>query len=122
VVTTKNQSFFIRLRFALAGLLYGLRIERSLKFQATVLVLVFIALSVLRPEAVWWALVLLSSCAVFAAELFNTTLEHLIDHLQPAEHSQIRVVKDCAAAAVLVTVLGAIAVGIALAVHLLSRI
>lgn len=121
MVTSKNQSFFVRLRFALAGLLYGLRTEHSLKFQGTVFVLVLIALAVLRPEAVWWALVLLASCAVFAAELFNTTLEHLIDHLHPTVHSQIRVVKDCAAAAVLVTVLGAIAVGIALAVHLLSR-
>ena len=122
MATTKNQSFLSRLRFALAGLLYGLRIERSLRFQAAVFVLVLIALAVLRPEAVWWALVLLASCAVFTAELFNTTLEHLIDHLHPATHSQIRVVKDCAAAAVLVTVFGAIAVGIALAVHLLSRI
>jgi undecaprenol kinase len=120
-VTTKNRSFFIRLRFALAGLRYGLGAERSLRFQASVFVLVLIALLVLHPAPVWWALVLLASSAVFAAELFNTTLEHLIDHLHPAAHSQIRVVKDCAAAAVLVAVLGAIGVGVALAVDLISR-
>ncbi|HUN73548.1 MAG TPA: diacylglycerol kinase [Steroidobacteraceae bacterium] len=121
-MTTKNQPFLIRLRFALHGLLYGLRLERSLRFQAAAFVLVLILLIVLRPPALWWALVLLSSSAVIAAELLNTTLEHLIDHLHPGVHEQIRRVKDCAAAAVLVTVLGAIAVGIALAVHLLSHI
>jgi diacylglycerol kinase (ATP) len=66
----------------------------------------------------WWALVLMASFLVIAAELFNTALEHLADHLHPDEHPQIGRVKDCAAAAVLMTVCGAVAVGIALVVHL----
>jgi undecaprenol kinase len=120
-VTVKNQSFFIRLGFAWAGLRHGLRVEQSLRIQAVAFVLVLLVLAVLRPGPPWWALVLLASSGVFAAELFNTTIEHLIDHLHPEMHPQIRVVKDCAAAAVLVTALGAVAVGIALAVHLLRR-
>ncbi len=120
-MTVKNQSFFDRFGFALAGLRHGLRTERSLKFQALVFVIVIVALAILRPEPLWWALVLLASGGVFAAELFNTTLEHLADHLHPGIHPQIRVAKDCAAAAVLVMVLGALAVGIALAVHLITR-
>jgi undecaprenol kinase len=120
-VIAKNQSFLMRFGFALAGLRHGLRAERSLRFQAIVFVLVIVALAVLRPEPLWWALVLLASGGVFAAELFNTTLEHLADHLHPGAHPQIRAAKDCAAAAVLVMVLGAVAVGVALAVHLLAR-
>ncbi|HTW37188.1 MAG TPA: diacylglycerol kinase [Steroidobacteraceae bacterium] len=117
----KNQSFLARLRFACAGLRHGLRAEHSLRIQAAVFLLVMLALIWLRPETLWWALVLLASSVVFAAELFNTTLEHLADHLHPDMHPQIRVVKDCAAAAVLVAALGALAVGVALAVHLLTR-
>jgi undecaprenol kinase len=75
---------------------------------------------VLRPAAVWWALVLLSSAAVLAAELFNTAIEHLADVLHPEESPGVRIVKDCAAAGVLITVLGALGVGAALLVHLLS--
>ncbi len=120
-MTAKNQPFLSRLGFAWAGLRHGLRVEQSLKIQAAVFVLVILLLAVLRPAPLWWALVLLASSGVFAAELFNTTLEHLIDHLHPGVHAEIRVVKDCAAAAVLVTALGAVAVGIALAVHLLTR-
>jgi len=81
---------------------------------------VVIAMLVLRPGPGWWALVMLASAGVLAAELFNTAIEHLADHLHPEVHPSIRVVKDCAAAAVLVAVLGAVAVGIALAVQLIN--
>ena len=117
----KNQSLLRRFGFALAGFLHAVRTENSLRLQAIVFVLVLVALAVLRPAPLWWAVVLLASAGVLAAELLNTAIETLADHLSPGVHPQIRVVKDCAAAAVLVTVLGAVAVAIALAVHLLHR-
>lgn len=117
----KNQSLPRRFGFALAGLLHAVRTENSVRLQAIVFVLVLVVLAVLRPGPLWWAAVLLASAGVLAAELLNTAIETLADHLSPAIHPQIRVVKDCAAAAVLVTVLGAVAVAIALAVHLLQR-
>ena len=64
---------------------------------------------------------MLASAGVFAAEMFNTAIEHLADHLHPETDPHIRIVKDCAAAAVLVAVLGALAVGLALLIHLLRR-
>jgi len=105
--------------YALAGVLHGLRRERSVRFQAVVLILVLTALAVFRPEPIWWAAVALASAGVLAAELLNTAIETLADHLSPEFHPQVRVVKDCAAAAVLVCVIGALAVAVALAVHLL---
>jgi diacylglycerol kinase len=116
----KNQSFPARLRFALHGLGHALRAERSLRFQAGCFVLLGAALLVLRPPPLWWALLLLAAAGVLAAELFNTAIEHLVDHLHPETHPQIRIVKDCAAAAVLLSVCGALAVGIAFAIHLLQ--
>jgi diacylglycerol kinase (ATP) len=110
----KNQSFAARLRFALAGLRHALGAERSLRTQFAALAAALALLLYLRPSAVWWALVLSISCAVIAAELFNTALERLADHLHPELHAQIRIVKDCAAAAVLVLALGALAVALAL--------
>jgi len=56
---------------------------------------------------------------VLAAELFNTAIELLADELHPHDSPRIRIVKDCAAAAVLVTVLGALIVGAALLLHVL---
>jgi undecaprenol kinase len=117
----KNQSLLRRVGFALAGVMHGLRRERSVRFQVVILVLVFAALAVLRPEPIWWAAVALAGAGVLAAELLNTAVETLADHLSPEFHPQIQVVKDCAAAAVLVCAIGALVVAVALAVHLLHR-
>ena len=107
--------------FAFAGLMHGLRAERSVRFEVVVFVLVGVALAVLRPAPIWWAVAALASAGVLAAELLNTAIEALSDHLSPEFHPQIKIVKDCAAAAVFVSVLGALAVAAALAVHLLHH-
>jgi len=114
----KNRSLAMRLGFAWAGLRLAMRSERSLRTQLLVLAGVLAGLCFLRPAPVWWALVVLVSSAVIAAELFNTALERLADHLHPEQHAQIRAVKDCAAAAVLVLAIGALLVAAALALSL----
>jgi diacylglycerol kinase (ATP) len=60
------------LRFALAGIAHGLRSAHSLRAQALALVAVLIALAVLRPAPLWWAVVLLASSAALAAVLICT--------------------------------------------------
>jgi undecaprenol kinase len=117
----KNQSFFKRLRFALEGLCEGIRAEHSLRFHAAASVCVVIALCIFRPEPIWWALAALACALVIMAELFNTAVEHLIDHLHPQAHPRIGIVKDLAAAAVLISVLGALGIAAAFIVHELKR-
>jgi diacylglycerol kinase (ATP) len=117
--TRKNLPFLSRLRFALAGVVHALRTERSLQTQTLALLLVLLALALLRPAALWWALVILAGSAVLAAELFNTAVERLADHLHPDLHPEIRIVKDCAAGSVLISSTGALGVAIALLVALI---
>lgn len=112
----KNQPFSTRLRFAAAGILYALRTERSLQTQACVLVLSLVVLGLLHPAAVWWAIVLAMGSAVLSAELFNSAVERLADHLHPDLHPEIKLVKDCAAGAVLLCSIGSVGVGVALVV------
>ena len=109
----KNLPFLARLRFALTGFTHAWRNERSFKTQASALLVALIVLVILRPAPMWWALVALSSAGVLGAELFNTAIERLADHLHPEQHPEIGIVKDCAAAAVLVMVAGALGVAIA---------
>ncbi len=116
----KNQSLLRRFGYAVAGLRDAIQSERSLRLQLVALVGVSIALCILRPGAAWTAMVLMACGAVIAAELFNTAIEALADRVQPEPDPAIRIVKDCAAAAVLVTSLAAVAVAIALAVHVMA--
>lgn len=117
----KNLPFAKRLGFALAGLAHAVRGERSLQIQLAVLLGVLAVMAYLRPPALWWALVSLAAALVLAAELFNTAIEHLADHVHPELHPQIRLVKDCAAAAVLCAAVGAVGVAVAFVVELAAH-
>jgi undecaprenol kinase len=109
----KNQPFARRLSFALAGLAGALRTENSFRFHVLATVGVLAVLLWLRPAPLWWAVVAVTIVVVLAAELINTALEHLADHLHPEQHPRIKMVKDCAAAAVLIATIGALAVAAA---------
>lgn len=109
----KNQPFATRLRFALGGIGSTLRSEKSFRIQLAAVVGVLAILLWIRPEPVWWAVAALACGCVLAAELFNTAIEHLADHLHPELHPGIKRVKDCAAGAVLVASLGAVLVALA---------
>lgn len=116
----KNQPFLRRLGFALSGLAAALHSEASFRTHVVAAAAAFAFLGWQRPAPVWWALVVLTIGFVLAAELVNTALEHLVDHLHPDQHPQIGLVKDCAAAAVLVASLSAIGVAVALLLELFS--
>ena len=113
----RNRSFGRRLGCALRGLAFGLRTQSSVRVQALAAALVLLALAALRPEPLWWALVALACAVVLAAELLNTAIERLADELHPHDSDGIRDLKDCAAGAVLLASLAALAVAAALAVH-----
>ena len=48
---------------------------------------------------------------VWMAELFNSAIEKAMDFISTEKHPQIKLVKDLAAAAVLITALAAVIVG-----------
>ncbi|KAB8043929.1 diacylglycerol kinase [Janthinobacterium aquaticum] len=109
----KNQPFYKRLVFALDGIAAALRLESSFRLQCLAALIVIIMLACFRPPMIWWALLLLNCGMVLAAELFNTALEHLIDHVHPTVHPSIKIAKDCAAGAVLLLSVSAVIVFIA---------
>ncbi len=115
---SKNRSFPARLGFALSGIVQGLRSERSLRTQFLAALAVLGLLAWRRPEPLWWALCALATGGVLAAELFNTALERLADHLHPGLHDEVRIAKDCAAGGVLLASLAAVGVAVALLLHL----
>lgn len=115
----KNQPFLQRLGFAFSGMASAFRAERSVRVQVFATAVVLGVLVYVRPAASWWALITLAVVIVLAAELFNTAVEELADHLHPQQHARIKIVKDLAAAAVLAASLGAIGVGVAFVVDVL---
>lgn len=109
----KNQTVIRRLGFALAGIRSAWRTEHSFKTQVAAAIAVLVVLFWLQPAPLWWAVAALTIAFVLAAELFNTAVEGLVDHLHPERHPAIKTVKDCAAGAVLVASIAALGVAAA---------
>lgn len=97
----KNGRFSKRLGYAWAGICEARRREQSFRSQLWFAAAAPIFLLLLQPALVWWALVAVMVALVLAAELFNTALEQLVDHLHPEIHPAMKLAKDCAAGAVL---------------------
>ena len=96
---------------AFAGLRWALKTQRNLRVHAcaTMVVLMFgFWLEISRFE---WLAVLLAAGVVWVAELLTTSLEALADRVSREREEPIRRVKDIAAAAVLMAVSSAAAVG-----------
>lgn len=98
----KNQPFLKRMGFALQGIAAAFRMESSFRMQCMATLIVVSILAWCKPAMIWWALLLLNCGMVLAAELFNTALEQMIDHLHPSLHPSIKIAKDCAAGSVLI--------------------
>jgi diacylglycerol kinase (ATP) len=112
----KNRPFAERLGFAMAGIAAGWRRERSLRTHLIFAIFAAVALVILRPAPVWWALVAVVIAVVIALELVNAAIEASIDLLHPGQHPEVKAIKDMVAGAVLVISIAALAVALALLV------
>jgi len=55
--------------------------------------------------------IIIAMTMVWVAEIFNTAIEKAMDFISKEKHPQIKLVKDLAAAAVLITAISAVIVG-----------
>ncbi len=118
----KNRNFVERLGFAWAGLAAAWRRERSFRTHLVFAGLAALALLILRPAPVWWALVAVVIALVLALELVNSAIEAVIDLLHPERHEEIRAAKDMVAGAVLLISLAALVVALMLVVEQVPKL
>ena len=107
----KNATFIRRLGYALAGIRIVWRREKSFRTQCGLALAALIATALLRPGAVWTAILLVAIALVLALEMANAALEYLIDRIHPAIDEEIGHAKDAAAGAVLVASFVSLAIG-----------
>lgn len=97
---------------ALAGVGWALKTQRNLQVHAAATVLALGLGFWLRIELWEWCVVILVIGLVWAAELLNTAIEVLADRVSREREEPIRLVKDAAAAGVLLAATAALAVGL----------
>ena len=95
----KNNGLIARARYSLTGLGEAWRRERSFRTHLGFSIALVGLLVYVRPDAVWWAIVLLALAVGMACEAMNGALEALADLVEPRKDPRVRVIKDMASSA-----------------------
>lgn len=112
----KSEKFSIRARvksfkYAFSGLKLFFISEHNARIHLFAAFLAIALSFYLQLSGLEWIAILGVISAVLVAELINSAIEKLADVVSPEIHSKIKMVKDLAAAAVLVAAFLALAVG-----------
>jgi diacylglycerol kinase (ATP) len=113
---TKQQQFSMKarltsIRYACEGVLLFFKEQHNALIHLLFTIIVIVAAFVLKVSTIEATVLALSIGFVWAAEIFNTVIEAMMDHLSPDKHPAVKYVKDVSAAAVLISALTAVVVG-----------
>lgn len=98
----KNNTLTDSIKCAVRGLIYGFKTEKNF-FRYIIIALIFLVINVLCRASVTAHMIYLLICGgVFSAEFINTSIERLADKIESKFSNEIKIVKDVAAAGVLV--------------------
>jgi diacylglycerol kinase len=99
-------------KYAFCGIAIMLKSQHNAWVHAVATVSVCVAGLVFGITRIEWCLIVLAVVAVWTAEAINTAFEFLADVASPEFHPLVGKAKDVAAAAVLVSAIGAITIGV----------
>lgn len=98
--------------FAFSGLKILLKTQHNSWIHLAFTGIVFAVGVMLRISAIEWSVLTLAMASVWITETLNTAIEFLTDLASPEFHPIAGQVKDLAAAAVLISAMGAAVVGV----------
>ncbi len=97
---------------AVNGIAYVARHETNFRIHLVFVLLVISGGWLFSISSMNWMMLFLSMAFVLCAEIFNTSIEVLCNKVQPAQDPLIRIIKDVAAGAVLLSAIAAIVIGL----------
>ena len=107
-IRSRIQSF----RNAIRGWGYVIRTKRNAWIHAVVTIVVIALAFFLQIHLLEWAILFIAITIVWLAEFLNTALEAVVDLASPQEHQLAMRGKDVGAAAVLISAISSILIGL----------
>ncbi|RZK72243.1 MAG: diacylglycerol kinase family protein [Pedobacter sp.] len=98
--------------YSFQGIAAAFRTEWNFRFHLVATLIVVLLSWFFELNANEWMWVILAAGMVISAELFNTAIEVLVDLVSPNIHPKAKIIKDVASAAVLVTAIAALIIGL----------
>jgi diacylglycerol kinase (ATP) len=116
-----TDTFIEKMNYAIEGVIYAVRTQKNLRFHLLAAALVLVASAILPITRIDLLFIIVVISSVLVAELLNTAIEEMINMISPDINAQAKIIKDIAAGAVLLTAIGAVAIGSLIFIpHLLS--
>ena len=109
------------LKLAINGIAYLFLYHRNMRIIFTLGIFALLLGLYLKLSGIELVALCITITLVFVAEIFNTAIEMMMDMVKVKYHTLIKLIKDIAAAVVLLASLNAIAVGYILFVRRLFR-
>jgi undecaprenol kinase len=97
--------------FALEGVSYLIRTQRSAQIEIAIGAVVIAVAAWLHITTLEWAVLVLAMALVLALEALNTAIELAVTLASPERHPLAKAAKDVAAAMVLIAAVGSVVVG-----------
>ena len=97
---------------ALNGIRNAFLNERNFRIEIFCAFLAITMGFILNIEMLYWLILIINICFVLAAELFNTAIEKLADIACNEINPVVKIIKDVAAAAVVISVFSAFVCGL----------
>ena len=108
-------------KFAYRGISYLFLYHRNMRVIFMIGIAAFLTGFFFKLRGIELAILCATITLVFMAEIFNTAIEMLMDMLNPCYNIRLKLIKDIAAAVVLLTSLNAVAVGYILFIRKIFR-
>ncbi len=101
----------IGLTFALNGIYEAWKRERNFRIHVVIAFLVILSGFLFHLTLFEWLAILFAISIVLITELLNSITERVIDYLKPEYHPEAKIIKDIAAAVVLIAAIMSIIIG-----------
>ena len=98
--------------YAFNGLRLLLKEEQNARIHFVASVIVILAGFYFRLNAYEWMAIIFSIGLVITVEIINTAIENIADFISPGKNENIKTIKDLSAAAVLISAIIAVSIGL----------
>lgn len=112
IIKVKTKRIINSFKYAIEGFISSFKTERNMKFHIFIMVLVILAGIILKITKAEWIVCIFCVAMVISAELFNTSIETVVDLVMPYKNEKAKIAKDVAAAAVLVLAIASAIIGL----------
>jgi diacylglycerol kinase (ATP) len=96
---------------ATEGIIHAARTQRHIKFHLIVAFFVLFFCFIIGVEKIEFIMISLITLLVIVAEMFNSSLESVVNLVSPEKNETARIAKDISAGAVLICAIGAMIIG-----------